>query len=134
VLVSRAQVDAKALGLKDYHEVITQPMDLGTITSKLQANKYEKEEELFNDVILTFNNAMKYNPEDNHIHLLAVQLKKKFRDNWTKARPDSGVNEVLDSRELNGDACNYAYCLWFCSCHPRCCSVGFISMPASIHF
>ena len=96
------QVDAKALGLKDYHEIITQPMDLGTVTSNLNAGKYQKEGDFFQDVMLTFNNAMKYNSEDNPIHLLAVQLKKKFRDSWSKARPDSDLNEALDSHELNG--------------------------------
>ena len=77
-------------------------MDLGTVTSNLEAGKYEKEEDFYQRVMLTFSNAMKYNPDDNPIHLLAVQLKKKFKESWSKARPDSDLNDVLDSRELNG--------------------------------
>ena len=77
-------------------------MDLGTVTSNLEAGKYEKEEDFYQHVMLTFSNAMKYNPDDNPIHLLALQLKKKFKESWSKARPDSDLNDVLDSRELNG--------------------------------
>jgi len=31
-------VDAKALGLKDYHNIILKPMDLGTLLSNLKVN------------------------------------------------------------------------------------------------
>ena len=95
-------VDAEALRLDDYFQIITKPMDLGTVTTKLNDGKYESEEDFCEEVLLTFNNAIKYNPQDSEIHLIAVQLKKKFRDLWNKARPESGVNNLLDSRELNG--------------------------------
>jgi hypothetical protein len=95
---SREQVDAKALGLKDYNTIITHPMDLGTVTEKLNKGEYSKEEEFVEDVCLTFRNATKYNPVGNEIHMIAVQLMKRFREHWSKLRP----NECLDSSELNG--------------------------------
>jgi hypothetical protein len=73
-------------------------MDLGTVTEKLANGEYSKEEEFVEDVLLTFNNATKYNPVGNEIHMIAVQLRKKFRELWTKLRP----GECLDSSELNG--------------------------------
>ena len=33
-------VDTKELGLEDYHEIVKNPMDLGTVTTKLKENKY----------------------------------------------------------------------------------------------
>lgn len=102
----REQVDAKALGLKDYNEIVTQPMDLGTVTERLANGEYSKEEEFVDDVLLTFNNATKYNPVGNEIHMIAVQLRKRFRELWTKLRP----SECLDSSELNGTwTCHHVY-------------------------
>ena len=118
-------MDAKALGLKDYNTIITHPMDLGTVTRKLEADEYETEEDFCKDVALTFNNAKEYNPIDEEIHLIAVQLMKKFRDQWAKARPDSGANDALDSRELNGDAVFLVYLQHVhshSSCPPFCVS------------
>ena len=97
------------MGLTDYHTVITQPMDLGTVTEKLGDGKYAKEEEFCQQVMLTFNNAMTYNGRDTEIHLLAVKMRNKFRDLWTKARPESNFNETLDSSELNGDVAQRIY-------------------------
>ena len=76
------QVDADALRLPDYYGIVTKPMDLGTVKSNLEGQKYENEEEFRDDVMLTFDNALKYNPEINHCYQAAVQLKKKFNDIW----------------------------------------------------
>jgi len=43
-------VDAESLGLVDYHQVIKNPMDFGTIKMKLSNNDYEKLEEFLKDM------------------------------------------------------------------------------------
>ena len=47
-------VDYEALGILDYPTIITQPMDLGTVRTKLQNGEYK----LFQDIITSFNNPL----------------------------------------------------------------------------
>lgn len=71
-------VDPEAMQIPDYFDVIKSPMDLGTVKSKLSKGLYCDVYDLVADVHLTFDNAMKYNPPSNEIHLLAKAHKKNF--------------------------------------------------------
>ena len=78
-------VDPVALGLPTYYQIISEPMDLGTIQSKLDADEIETPEEFGRLVRLVFENAMTFNVEPTHIvHQSARQLlilfNQKFRD------------------------------------------------------
>ncbi|TVU22863.1 hypothetical protein EJB05_32584, partial [Eragrostis curvula] len=75
-------VDASALGLHDYHTIITKPMDLGTVKSKLTAGQYKSPREFAGDVRLTFQNAMTYNPKGQDVHFMAEQLLNMFEEKW----------------------------------------------------
>ncbi|XP_061356078.1 transcription factor GTE12-like isoform X2 [Gastrolobium bilobum] len=75
-------VDPVALNIPDYFTIISQPMDLGTIKSKLEKNFYFGIEEFAADVRLTFSNAMTYNPPGNDVHLMAKELNKIFDRKW----------------------------------------------------
>lgn len=75
-------VDPVALNIPDYFSIISEPMDLGTIKSKLEKNMYSGIEEFASDVRLTFSNAMTYNPPGNDVHLMAMELKKSFERRW----------------------------------------------------
>lgn len=75
-------VDPVALNIPDYFTIISQPMDLGTIKSKLGKNIYSGIEEFAADVRLTFSNAMTYNPPSNDVHLMAKELNKIFDRKW----------------------------------------------------
>lgn len=75
-------VDPVALGIPDYFSIISEPMDLGTIKSKLDRNMYFTVEELAADVRLTFSNAMMYNPPSNGVHLMAKELDNIFSRRW----------------------------------------------------
>lgn len=61
-------VDAEALGLLDYHQVIQKPMDLGTIKRRLHAIAYPSRAEAVEDIRLVFLNAMRYNRPPHPIH------------------------------------------------------------------
>ncbi|KAI7745194.1 hypothetical protein M8C21_024415 [Ambrosia artemisiifolia] len=50
--------------LPDYYEIIKQPMDFGTVRSKLDNGLYSNLEELEADVYLICSNAMQYNSSD----------------------------------------------------------------------
>ncbi|KAK7331437.1 hypothetical protein VNO77_25662 [Canavalia gladiata] len=75
-------VDPVELKIPDYFTIISQPMDLGTIKSKLEKNNYSGIEEFAADVRLTFKNAMTYNPPSNDVHLMAKELSKVFDRKW----------------------------------------------------
>ena len=102
-------MDAKRLGLTDYFDVIKRPMDLGTIQTNLKRHSYKSFLEYRDDVVLTFDNAMQYNPPDNYVHGLAAKCKKRFlelceQDStlYQLLHPGSGENPPIDRAEPVG--------------------------------
>lgn len=75
-------VNAKALGLVDYHDIIKHPMDLGTVKTRLSQNWYKSPREFAEDVRLVFRNAMTYNPKGQDVHAMAEQLSHVFEERW----------------------------------------------------
>lgn len=70
-------VDQQGLNLVDYNDIISEPMDLGTILSRLHQERfYRGVEDVVLDVHLTFDNAMAYNPVGTDVYTLA----KSYRD------------------------------------------------------
>jgi hypothetical protein len=67
-------VNAVALKLLDYHEIIKKPMDLGTVTMQCLLGEYDNFAQVVDDIELIFNNAMRYNPPGHIIHSLASDL------------------------------------------------------------
>ncbi|KAK6119980.1 hypothetical protein DH2020_046268 [Rehmannia glutinosa] len=81
-------VDVAALGLHDYLEIIKNPMDLGTVKSRLAQNWYKSPVEFAEDVRLTFRNAMTYNPKGQDVYVMAEQMSKAFEDKWAPIEAD----------------------------------------------
>ncbi|GKV26595.1 hypothetical protein SLEP1_g35865 [Rubroshorea leprosula] len=73
-------VDTVGLGLHDYYDIIKNPMDLGTVKSRITKNFYRSPLEFADDVRLTFNNAMLYNPKGHEVYILAEQQLGKFEE------------------------------------------------------
>ncbi|XP_076942533.1 transcription factor GTE4-like isoform X2 [Bidens hawaiensis] len=97
-------VNAKLLGLHDYHDIIKHPMDLGTIRSRLAQNFYKTPGEFADDVRLTFHNAMTYNPRGQDVHVMAEQLSDIFEERWVVIESDwnyGPVHETPISRKVN---------------------------------
>nr|GEV38776.1 transcription factor GTE4 isoform X1 [Tanacetum cinerariifolium] len=80
--VFNAPVDPLALGLHDYFDVIKNPMDLGTVKSRLDKNWYNSPMEFAEDVRLTFRNATTYNPQGHDVYIMAEVLLKLFEEKW----------------------------------------------------
>lgn len=114
--IFKEPVDPIKLHIPDYFSVISKPMDLGTIQSKLGKKIYSKAEEFAADVRLTFDNAMLYNPPSNDVHHIAKELKSIFERRWetleakwsTSACPEYGmpssVARTSESLYLRRDA------------------------------
>ena len=60
----RKPVDPIALGIFPvYNQIVTHPMDLGTIKSRIDDNLYGNKVDLIADIQLVWNNAKKFNPK-----------------------------------------------------------------------
>ncbi|KAG0498008.1 hypothetical protein HPP92_002699 [Vanilla planifolia] len=80
--VFNSPVDVVKLNIPDYFTVIKQPMDLGTVQSKIASGVYSSPLDFAFDVRLTFNNAMTYNPPENGVHVMADVMRKFFETRW----------------------------------------------------
>ncbi|KAK3012604.1 hypothetical protein RJ639_009604 [Escallonia herrerae] len=73
-------VDVIGLGLHDYHMIIKNPMDLGTVKARLSKHEYESPQDFAADVRLTFDNAMTYNLKGQDVHVMAEMLMLRFQE------------------------------------------------------
>ncbi|XVF87240.1 hypothetical protein PTKIN_Ptkin18bG0103000 [Pterospermum kingtungense] len=98
-------VDPIALNIPDYFTIIKNPMDLGTIKSKLVKNTYLGVQEFVDDVKLTFSNAMLYNPPSNNVHKMAEEMVqffearwKSLEEKWNQENSKVGHGKILSAR------------------------------------
>lgn len=71
-------VDAKKLNLPDYHKIIKQPMDLGTVKKRLESNYYWTADEAVQDLNTMFSNCYVYNKPGEDVVVMAQTLEKVF--------------------------------------------------------
>lgn len=71
-------VDAKKLNLPDYHKIIKQAMDLGTIKKRLENNFYWSSKECIQDFNTMFTNCYVYNKPGEDVVVMAQTLEKVF--------------------------------------------------------
>uniref|UniRef100_A0A5K3EI34 Bromodomain-containing protein 2 n=1 Tax=Mesocestoides corti TaxID=53468 RepID=A0A5K3EI34_MESCO len=93
-------VDVEGLGLSDYHDIITHPMDLSTVRSKLDSGIYQNKNEFAADLRLMFNNCYKYNGETSDVASVGRTLQGIFEEQFAKILDDDGDGSV-DSRSCD---------------------------------
>lgn len=71
-------VDAKKLNLPDYHKIIKQAMDLGTVKKRLENNYYQSSKEAIQDFNTMFTNCYVYNKPGEDVVVMAQTLEKLF--------------------------------------------------------
>ncbi|OLY81274.1 SWR1 complex bromodomain subunit bdf1 [Smittium mucronatum] len=77
-------VDYVSLKIPNYPKIITNPMDLGTISAKLTNNQYQSIHDFYNDVKLVFQNCYKFNPKKHPVHIAGKSLEAVFDGKWTE--------------------------------------------------
>ncbi|XP_056874058.1 bromodomain-containing protein 3-like isoform X2 [Takifugu flavidus] len=77
-------VDAVALQLNDYHDIIKHPMDLSTVKRKLDRGEYPNADSFAADVQLIFSNCYKYNPSHLEVVAHAKKLQGVFEKSFAK--------------------------------------------------
>lgn len=59
----------------DYYDVITKPMDFGTIKYKLNMGEYTEDNQVMEDIILIFENCNTYNSSDDEVYKCGDRLR-----------------------------------------------------------
>lgn len=77
----RQPVDAQALGIPDYFDIVTKPIDLSTIKSKLDCGEYKDPWEYVDDVWLMFENAWLYNRKNSRVYRYCTKVSLKLSNN-----------------------------------------------------
>lgn len=74
------KVDPIKFGIMDYFDIITEPMDLGTIKKKLSYNAYSSAQEFVHDMSLVWKNCYRYNGEHHEVSMCAREIQKCFEE------------------------------------------------------
>ena len=69
-------LDYKGLGLDDYPLIIKKPMDLSTVKKNLKNSRYSSSEELFEDLMLIWDNCRTYNMSDSPVYHHADSMER----------------------------------------------------------
>ncbi|CAN0012736.1 unnamed protein product [Ectocarpus sp. 6 AP-2014] len=85
-LAFREPVNPKAMGIPDYPQIVKNPMDLGTVRTKLEEGRYERAEDVARDVRLIWSNCILYNSPGSEFGLLAAGLAKKFEERFSRVK------------------------------------------------
>jgi hypothetical protein len=97
----REPVNAKALGIYPlYHNIIKNPMDLGSVRKKIDRGNYETREDCLADIDQVWTNGMTFNAPAHFVHVGAKLLRQICQDKLSRLERDeaNGVyNDVLQA-------------------------------------
>ncbi|KAG0490016.1 hypothetical protein HPP92_006879 [Vanilla planifolia] len=79
--------------LPDYHDIIKNPMDFGTVRKKLSSGAYKDLEQFEKDVFLISSNAMRYNAPDTVYFRQARSIQELARKSFENLRQESDDGE-----------------------------------------
>ncbi|KAF3973805.1 hypothetical protein ACB098_01G077700 [Castanea mollissima] len=79
--------------LPDYHDIIENPMDFGTVRKKLDGGAYANLEQFEKDVLLICTNAMQYNAPDTVFFRQARSMQELAKKDFENLRQESDDNE-----------------------------------------
>lgn len=91
----REPVDPVKDHVPDYHEKVTQPMDLITMKGKMDRNEYTSHEQFYDDMMLIFKNCKTYWQPTDTVWAACEKLEKTFLDKY------SGMHKWLAKLEGN---------------------------------
>ena len=105
-------VDPNEWKLHDYREVVQRPMDLGTIRKRLDSGRYTNqrpESQLHPDIMLVFENALKYSKPGQMIAKIAQQMKEDYEKKYNELLGPMYRLEA-ENRDKRGADGNYLNC------------------------
>ena len=81
----------------DYLDVITQPMDFGTMRKRVESHHYSNLDEFESDFYLVWHNATVYNAKDTIYYRAAIRIK------------DAGIYMYIQCTHSHRDTCTWKY-------------------------
>jgi len=99
-----APVDWKALGLKDYPKIVTNPMDLGTVRNKLELGRYSSLEAAADDVRQIWTNCLIFNDEGSELSMVAEMFADRFEEQFDKLLQSTAVRQRVKRPPKDPDA------------------------------
>ena len=61
----------------DYYDVITKPMDFGTIKYKLNMGEYQEDAQFMSDALLVFQNCNTYNHKEDDVYKYVLNFRSQ---------------------------------------------------------
>eukprot|EP00468_Gymnochlora_sp_CCMP2014_P014486 CAMPEP_0167767374 /NCGR_PEP_ID=MMETSP0110_2-20121227/16014_1 /TAXON_ID=629695 /ORGANISM="Gymnochlora sp., Strain CCMP2014" /LENGTH=487 /DNA_ID=CAMNT_0007655805 /DNA_START=273 /DNA_END=1736 /DNA_ORIENTATION=+ len=98
--VFREPVDPVKLNIPTYHNIITKPMDLGTIKSKLLQGVYMDVDEFGADVRLVWSNAIKFNGKTSGVSKMAMELSSYFEERFRKIQRGPFIRQSSKKKKM----------------------------------
>ncbi len=86
-------VDPVKFNIMDYFDIVTQPMDLGTVRRKLSHNCYIQASDFVKDMNLIWQNSYRYNGEDHVVSKCGKELEASFNELVTSQGLDKFMSE-----------------------------------------
>ncbi|GAA5972288.1 hypothetical protein JCM8115_005958 [Rhodotorula mucilaginosa] len=100
--IFRAPVDPVKAGALDYFDIVQNPMDIGTMSAKLNAGVYPDRYAFRDDFKLIVSNAKLYNGPHSPIGELANDLDQIFEKHWD--RVEATLRQISGYSNYNGTA------------------------------
>eukprot|EP01135_Chromosphaera_perkinsii_P002130 Nk52_evm64s217 gene=Nk52_evmTU64s217 len=80
----------------DYHKIIAEPMDLGTMTRKLEREEYLNRESFLNDLQLIYNNCREYNIAPGNVFTVHANAMEERTKEIVSSLPTIKLKPVAD--------------------------------------
>lgn len=99
-------VDPVSLNLPTYFDYVKEPMDLSTISKKLNDWEYQTMEDFERDVRLVFKNCYTFNPDGTIVNMMGHRLEEVFNSKWVD-RPNLDDYDSDEDSRNQGDYDDY---------------------------
>lgn len=99
-------VDPIRDGAPNYFDVIKSPMDLGTISAKIEQGHYSNRFEFESDFKKIIENATIYNPSSSPVHKSALDLDYFFDKQWSRVAKTLDRANEQQANNVNGNNAN----------------------------
>jgi len=94
-------VNAIALNLPDYYQIVKNPMDLGTVQDHLLKGRYTTIDSFSNDVKLVWANCFLYNHKDSDVVKMAENLSHFFDEKFKKISENTYEEISYESEQID---------------------------------
>lgn len=95
-------VDPVALECPSYFQIIKHPMDMGTMSKKMENGEYATAEEFEKDMRLIFSNCYAFNPDGTAVNIMGHRMEATFNEKWAK-KPSNDEEEQPRSRRRSSN-------------------------------